>query len=63
MSMSTRRKNLTFANAPVDRATGEKLKVNQGEMESKALISLVILVDVSGMMSLSEDMRHRVTEE
>ena len=37
--------------------------MKQGEMESRALASVVNLVDVSGPLSLSEVMKHRVTEE
>lgn len=58
-----RNSRLTFANAPVNKATGEDLKVKQGEMESRALASVVNLVDVSGLLSLSEVMKHRLTEE
>lgn len=58
-----RSSRLTFANAPVNKATGEDLKVKQGEMESRALAAVVNLVDVSNLLSLSEVMKHRLTEE
>ena len=40
-----------------------KLLGPQGEMESRALASVVNLMDVSGLLSLFEVMKHRVTEE
>ena len=49
---------LTFANAPVTKATGENLKVKQGEMEIRALASVVNLVDSSGLVSLSDVLTH-----
>ena len=49
--------SLTFSNAPVSKATGEDLKVKQGEMKSRALASVVNNVDVSGLLSLSEVMK------
>ena len=58
-----RNSRLTFSNAPVSKSTGEILKVKQGEMESKALASVVNLVDISGMLLLSEVMKHRVSDE
>ena len=53
-----RNSRLTFSTAPVSKSTGEILKVKQGEMESKALASVVNLVDISGMLLLSEVMKH-----
>ena len=43
-----RNSRLTFANVPVSKTTGENFKTKQGEMESKALASLVNLVEISG---------------
>jgi len=37
--------------------------MKQGEMDSKTLASVVSLVDVSGLLSLSELMKHCVSEE
>ena len=37
--------------------------MKQGEMESRALASVVNLVDVSGLLSLHELMKHRISEE
>lgn len=37
--------------------------MKQGEMESRALASVVNLVDVSGMLSLPELMKHCISEE
>jgi len=37
--------------------------MKQGEMESTALASVVNLVDVSGLLSLTELMKHRISEE
>ena len=37
--------------------------MKQGEMENRALASVVNLVDVSGLLSLPELMKHRVSEE
>ena len=36
--------------------------MKQGEMESRALASVVNLVDVSGLLSLPELMKHRISE-
>ena len=58
-----RSKRLTFANAPFSKATGENIRLKQGEMESKALASVVNFVDVSGLVSLSEVMKYHLTEE
>lgn len=58
-----RNKRLTFANVQVRKASGEVLKVKQGVMESRALASVVDLVDISGLLSLPEVMKHRITEE
>ena len=57
------RKRLTFANAPVNKSVGENLKMRQGEMEGKAMASVVNLVETSGLLSLSEVMKHPLTEE
>ncbi|CAB3976667.1 Hypothetical predicted protein [Paramuricea clavata] len=57
-----RHSRLTFAKAPTTK-TGEVLKVKQGEMENRALASVVNLVDVSGLMMLSDVMKYRITEE
>ncbi|MES9882370.1 MAG: hypothetical protein ABW185_15975 [Sedimenticola sp.] len=53
----------TFANTTADKATGGDLKVKQCEMESRALTSVVNIVDVSGLVPLSEVLKHRVTDE
>ena len=37
--------------------------MKQGEMESRALASVVNLVGVSGLLSLPELMKHRISEE
>jgi len=37
--------------------------MKQGEMESRALVSVVNLVYVSGLLSLPELMKHRISEE
>ena len=58
-----RNSRLTFANVPVSKTTGENFETKQGEMESKALASLVNLVEVSGLVSLSDIMKHHLTEE
>jgi len=39
------------------------MKMKQGEMESRALVSVVNLVFVSGLLSLPELMKHRISEE
>ena len=57
------RKQLTFANAPVNKSVGENVKKRQGEMEGKAMASVVNLVETSGLLSLSEVMKHPLTEE
>lgn len=57
-----RHTSLTFAKAPASK-TGEVLKVKQGEMENRALASVVNLVDVSSLMSLSYVTKYRITEE
>jgi hypothetical protein len=51
---------LTFAKAPATK-TGKVLKVKQGEMENRALASVLNLVDVSGLMLLSDVMKCRIT--
>ena len=51
---------LTFSLLKV---SGEALKMKQGEMESRVLTSVVSLVDVSGLLSLPEFMKHRISEE
>lgn len=53
---------LTFAKASSNR-TSEASKVKQAEMENKALTSVVNLVDVSGLISLTDVMKYRITEE
>ena len=53
---------LTFAKFPLTKVSGEALKIKQGEMESRALASVVNLVEVSGLL-LPELMKHRVSEE
>ncbi len=58
-----RSSRLTFANIPANKATGDDWKVKQGEMESWALAAVVNLVDISGLLSLSEVMKHHLTEE
>ena len=57
-----RNSRLTFAKFPLRKVSGEALKMKQGEMESRALASVVNLVDVSGLL-LPELMKHRVSEE
>jgi len=46
-----RNSHLTFAKIPLKKVTGEAIKMKQGEMESRALASVVNLVDVSGLLS------------
>ena len=58
-----RNSRLTFAKFPLRKVSGEALKIKQGEMENRALASVVNLVDVSGLLSLPELMKHRVSEE
>ncbi len=58
-----RSSRLTFDNIPANKATGEDWKVKQGQTESRALAAVVNLVDISGLLSLSEVMKHRLTEE
>ena len=53
----------TCAEIPLRKVSGEALKMKQGEMESRGLASVVNLVDVSGLLSLPELMRHRISEE
>ena len=57
-----RNSRLTFAKASSNR-TSEASKVKQAEMENKALASVVNLVDVSGLISLTDLMKYRITEE
>ena len=54
---------LTFAEIPLRKVSGEALKMKQGEMESRALASVVNLVDVNGLLFLPELMKHRISEE
>ena len=54
---------LTFAEIPLQKVSGEALKMKQGEMESRALASVVNLVDVGGLLSLPELMKHRISED
>ena len=56
-----RNSRLTFAKFPLRKVSGETQKMKQGEMESRALASVVNLVDVSGLL-LPELMKHRVSE-
>ena len=58
-----RNSRLTFANTPISKVTGENLKLKQGEMESRALAAVVNLVDISGLLSLSEVLKYRLAEE
>ena len=57
-----RNSRLTFAKSSSNR-TSEASKVKQAEMESKALASVVNLVDVSGLISLTDVMKYRITGE
>lgn len=50
-----RRKRIAFDNAPVIKATGENLKVKQVKMESKALASVVNVVNANGLMFHSKN--------
>jgi len=45
------------------KVSGDTLKMKQGEIESTALASVVNLVDVSGLLSLTKLMKHRISEE
>ena len=54
---------LTFVSSRDSKVTGEHVKLKQGEMESKALLYVVKLVDESGLASLQEVTKHRLTEE
>lgn len=56
-----RNSSLRFANAPVNKANSDNLKVKQ--MESRALASVVNLVDVSGLVLLPEVIKHCLSEE
>ena len=58
-----RRCRLTFFSSRDSKVTGENVKLKQGEMESKALLSVVKLADESGLASLHETMKPRLTEE
>ena len=58
-----RNSRLAFTEIPLRKASGEALKMKQGEMESRALASVVNLVDFSGLLSLPELMKHRISEE
>ena len=58
-----RNSSLSFTEIPLRKVSGEALKIKQGEMESRVLASVVNLVDVSGLMSLSELMKHCISEE
>ncbi|XP_028404399.1 uncharacterized protein LOC114527028 [Dendronephthya gigantea] len=57
-----RNSRLTFAKSPA-RKSGQCCKANEGEMENQALASVVNLVDVSGLISLCDVMKYRITEE
>ena len=57
-----RNSRMTFAKAPA-RTSGKCCKVKEGEMENQALASVVNLVDVSGLISLPDIMKYRITEE
>jgi len=50
--------HLTFAEIPLRKVSRETLKMRQGEMESRVLASVVNLVDVSGLLSVPELMKH-----
>jgi len=41
--------HFSFAEIPLQKVSGEALKMKQGEMESRTLASVVNLVDVSGL--------------
>ena len=49
-----RNSHLTFGEIPLWKVSGAALKMKQGEMESRALASVVNLVDASGLLSLPE---------
>ena len=55
--------HLMFAEIPLQKVSEEALKMKQGEMESRALASVVNLVDVTGLLSLPELMKHCISEE
>jgi hypothetical protein len=57
-----RNSRLTSAKISLRKVSGDALKIKQGEMESRALASVVNLVDVSGLLSLPELMKHHVSE-
>ena len=54
---------LTFVSSRDSKVTGEHVKLKQGEMESKTLSYVVKCVDESGLASLQEVTKHRLTEE
>ena len=54
---------LTFVSPRDSKVTGENIKLKQGEMESKTLSYVVKLEDESGLASLQEIMKHRLTKE
>jgi len=51
---------LIFADIPLKKVSGDTLKMKQGEMESTALASVV---NLSGLLSLTELMKHCISEE
>ena len=53
---------LTFVSTRDSKVTGEHVKLKQGEMERKTLSYVVKCVDESGLASLQEVTKHRLTE-
>ena len=58
-----RSKRLSFATQELKKADGESLKGKTGEMESKALASVLGLVENCGALKLEEVLQYCVTSE